>query len=631
MDFLTEDLLQAIGRTLVHSLWQGLILALLTGLVIWLTRKSSALVRYNLLGFLSIAFLLTVCTTFYTEFQHTTNETRVVMSAVHRQTLTASEMPLERRNSALKNTTAPQDVFVYAVRFVDQYANWIVVIWFLIFSLKFVRILRGMQQIHVLRNCRTHEVPEFWQQRLKVLQQQLKISTRVRLLQSPAVDVPSASGFLKPLILVPIGLLNNLPQDQVEAILLHELAHIRRNDYLVNLTQSFAEILFFFNPAVWWLSALIRSERENCCDDLAIGVTQSKQQFVHALVSFQEYKASGQQLAMQFGGQKHSLADRARRVLFNSNKTLNAFEKGFVASCIVLGVALSFAFANRQQTPVSRTMAKQFQSSALPPDSLLPILDISRIPEGLSVKMTNLVMGQEETTFLFKHAGTVYQVSEDLQVLKVDGKLIPVRDVEKYEPVLISLIDAYADSAEEAAEIERASAEIERESAEIERESAEIEAESAQIEAESREIERESRRIEQESRRIEQESRRIEAETEKIEAESRRIEAESRLIEVRSRQFSVIQQQPEAAVCAKPEPAEPAVTVNISDNKLTTNIINDLHKYGFKGKRGEEVNSFTLSYNKLIVNGVRQSDELHEKLKKRIKPNVKISFQQETK
>jgi beta-lactamase regulating signal transducer with metallopeptidase domain len=84
-------------------------------------------------------------------------------------------------------------------------------------------------------------------------------------------------------------MLTTLPASEIEAILLHELAHIRRRDYLVNLLQSFSDIIFFFNPAVLWLSSLIRDERENCCDDIAIGEVKNKKQFIHALLSFQEY------------------------------------------------------------------------------------------------------------------------------------------------------------------------------------------------------------------------------------------------------------------------------------------------------------------------------------------------------
>ena len=109
------------------------------------------------------------------------------------------------------------------------------------------------------------------------------------LLESAIVKVPVVIGLLKPVILLPLGLLSNLPPDQVEAVLLHELAHIRRKDYLVNLLQSFAEVVFFFNPALLWISSLMREERENCCDDVAISHIKNKKQFIHALVAFQEY------------------------------------------------------------------------------------------------------------------------------------------------------------------------------------------------------------------------------------------------------------------------------------------------------------------------------------------------------
>ena len=98
----------------------------------------------------------------------------------------------------------------------------------------------------------------------------MRISRPVRLLESAIAEVPVVIGYLKPVILIPAGLLANLPVDQVEAILLHELAHIRRADYLVNLLQTMVESLLFYHPAVWWISHVIRTEREHCCDDFVL-------------------------------------------------------------------------------------------------------------------------------------------------------------------------------------------------------------------------------------------------------------------------------------------------------------------------------------------------------------------------
>jgi hypothetical protein len=123
----------------------------------------------------------------------------------------------------------------------------------------------------------------------------------------------------------------------VEAVLLHELAHIRRRDFVVNLFQHFAETIFFFNPALLWISARIREEREHCCDDMAITVMQSKTGYVRAIVSFMEFNNDARsKYALAFPGKKHQLLDRVKRIVHNSNKTLNMAEKSFLLLCLSL-------------------------------------------------------------------------------------------------------------------------------------------------------------------------------------------------------------------------------------------------------------------------------------------------------
>jgi bla regulator protein blaR1 len=105
---------------------------------------------------------------------------------------------------------------------------------------------------------------------------------------------------------MPLSVLTNFSPAQVEAILRHELAHIRRNDYIVNMLQSIAEIIFFFNPSVWWISSLIRDEREHCCDDLAVNGNMNKRVFVEALLSFQEYQLA-HSYAQGFAGPRYKM------------------------------------------------------------------------------------------------------------------------------------------------------------------------------------------------------------------------------------------------------------------------------------------------------------------------------------
>jgi beta-lactamase regulating signal transducer with metallopeptidase domain len=141
------------------------------------------------------------------------------------------------------------------------------------------------------------------------LARRLSLSRPVRLLESAAVEVPVAIGVLRPAILLPLSGLTGLSAPQIEALLAHELAHVRRNDYAFNLLQSVAETLFFYHPAVWWVSGRIRAERENSCDDLAVSVTGDARLYACALVDLEERRGGRRALAVAADG-----GDLLRRV-----------------------------------------------------------------------------------------------------------------------------------------------------------------------------------------------------------------------------------------------------------------------------------------------------------------------------
>src|SRR6185295_2411884 len=126
------------------------------------------------------------------------------------------------------------------------------------------------------------------------------------------VQAPTVVGWLRPVVLVPVGALAGLPADQVEALLLHELAHIRRHDYLVNILQNVAESLLFYHPAVWWISGHIRAERELCCDDMAVFVCGDSLSYARALAQLESFRPAQVSALAANGG---SLADRIARLL----------------------------------------------------------------------------------------------------------------------------------------------------------------------------------------------------------------------------------------------------------------------------------------------------------------------------
>lgn len=178
----------------------------------------------------------------------------------------------------------------------------------------------------------------------------MDIRQKVKIFESLLVKVPLVIGHLKPVILMPVGLLSSLPYDQVEAIFAHELAHIRRKDYLVNLIKSLLEVVFFYHPIFWWISSSIETERENCCDDLTIQMCGSEIPLRNALLSIQQFEIKPVILATAISNSKYKLLNRIMRM-----KTTNQFKHGINGSLagflIILGgmivLATSSAFSPR--------------------------------------------------------------------------------------------------------------------------------------------------------------------------------------------------------------------------------------------------------------------------------------------
>ncbi|HEY1215917.1 MAG TPA: M56 family metallopeptidase, partial [Bryobacteraceae bacterium] len=153
-------------------------------------------------------------------------------------------------------------------------------------------------------------------------------------------------------------MLANLPADQVESILLHELAHIHRRDYLFNLVQNIVDTLFFFNPALIWISSLIRTERENCCDDIAIRESRSRRQLIEALVSFHEYRQRAGEFAVAFSGQRENqVVKRVKRIVYKTNHSLNAGERAVLMGVLLVLCAAFVTIRNSGKPEAVKTTA----------------------------------------------------------------------------------------------------------------------------------------------------------------------------------------------------------------------------------------------------------------------------------
>jgi len=337
INLLPENWLHALGATLFHSLWLGVILALLAGLVMFTTRKASAAMRYNLLTICLALFVVAIFFTFYKELQKPIGSIagQVVIN-----------LPGGAADQAVI-ANVQYDMYSGLNKILslwNAYAYQIVLIWFLIICGKSIQLVVGLNGVYHLRKHKTYAAGKQWDEKLAMLAEKLGLSQSVKIMQSGIAQAPMVVGHFKPLILIPLGLLNGLSNAEVEAILSHELAHIKRKDYLVNLLQSFIEIVFFFNPAVLWVSQLIKTEREHCCDDLAIACVSDRKNYVQALIFCQEFKQRAPAYAMAITGKKGSLLHRASRMLFNTNSTLNKMEKTILTIALVSVVVCSAAF-----------------------------------------------------------------------------------------------------------------------------------------------------------------------------------------------------------------------------------------------------------------------------------------------
>ncbi|HTI60714.1 M56 family metallopeptidase [Mucilaginibacter sp.] len=343
-----DQLIGALCNTLIHSLWQGVLLAAMAGLIVIWTRKASSALRYNLLIATLSLFAVAIAVTFTWQYKKAENAgaATVIGSGVAPQIQLAAPVVY----AGLPAAKSAQDISL-ADRFnnyLNTHHDTIISIWFLIVCMRCLQLSFGLYGTYRLKRVNVATVKDDWMQRVMQLAAALGISQSITLLESGLAKVPMVIGNLKPVILVPIGLLAALSAEEVEAILIHELAHIKRRDYLVNVLQSLVEIVFFFNPAVLWVSELIKTERENCCDDLALAQNNNKVNYIRALVSCEEYQTSLPAYAMAFPGGRSTLLDRVKRLASNRNHSLNTFEKTMLAVClVVLGLGVS-AFTARE-------------------------------------------------------------------------------------------------------------------------------------------------------------------------------------------------------------------------------------------------------------------------------------------
>ncbi len=344
--FLSQLWVQRLGWTLVHFLWQGTAIAGLYAAVRGaLGRSLSAQGRY-ILACLALG----------------------TMTAVPPLTFLL-----------ISDASSVPDWWNVAAAGWQNILPIVVVVWLLGVIAFSIRMAAGWRFTVRLRTA-SHPAPQEWQQVVQRTAARVGASRPVRLLVSSLAEVPMVIGWLRPVILVPVGSLAGLPLEHMTALLAHELAHIRRHDYLASVLQNVAESLLFYHPAVWWVSQRIRTERELCCDDLAVSACGDVVTYARALAELESQRPP--RLSPVPAANGGSLVNRVRRLTDPSQAAAdNLPGPGVAWAMSLLWIAgIGVAMTHASQVNNDRIMFLRTAPQAILYDPFLPS------PEALSSK-----------------------------------------------------------------------------------------------------------------------------------------------------------------------------------------------------------------------------------------------------
>jgi beta-lactamase regulating signal transducer with metallopeptidase domain len=261
----------------------------------------------------------------------------------------------------------------------------------------------------------------------------INLKKKVVFAESALVKVPIVLGYIKPMILLPFGLVSGLPQDQIEAIIAHEIAHIKRYDILINMFQSIAEIIFFFNPFVWYISYKIRAERENACDDIAIDICGNSLIYAKALANAESFKKSNEPLfAIPLFKNHNQLVRRIRRML-NKDQNQNGFKEKFAAALIFIGILVAASVLKNVNTGSADAQMNK-AGIALPSSLFVGDKELTDIV----IDTTRASHGRRSFSYFQKEDGKLKKYKAkmkdgELTDLSIDGEKVPQEKLNSYK------------------------------------------------------------------------------------------------------------------------------------------------------------------------------------------------------
>lgn len=360
--WIAPDVLRALGLSLLHFLWQGATLAALAAVAMAFSRRASAryVVAVAILALMSAAPIITF------------NVLR------NRPSPAVADSPAQPSDNA-PTTAHPALGFVPGQSQRTPSHNqdailWLVQVWFIGVLLFSLRTVGGVVLLERIRRRDAIPADNSLAALGAAIQRRMGLNRIIRYCESLELEAPAVIGWFRPVVLLPISALTGFSQEQLQAVIAHELAHIKRFDGFVNLFQVFVESLLFYHPAVWWLNRRIRAERENCCDDAAIAVCGNPLEYARALTLMEERRAAP---ALAMAANSSPLAARIRRLLGAPSLNSGLRTLGLAAAILCLSAAV---LAGNAFFATARSAAAQTRlaSPASPASPAVVVVEASR-------------------------------------------------------------------------------------------------------------------------------------------------------------------------------------------------------------------------------------------------------------
>ena len=327
MEILINAIIKAAGWSIIHSLWQGAILYAVLLLIFVLNPKLTAKAKHNLSVMALCGICLWFIATFYNELSvrlYIANNPGIISihssaTAVVNDNIIKLPAPLLYR----AEQSMPFIVFIYSMGLIMQ----------------IVYLAFGYYRIRQIKTTGISDLDIDLNRQFNSLLNKIGIKRKISFKLSSIVSVPMVIGYFKPIILLPLSVLAQMNQEQLEAIIVHELSHIRRNDYLLNILKISIETILFFNPFVWLSARVIDTERENACDDLVLKITGSPLSYAQTLLQLEKIKSEQQVFALAATGKKYHLLNRIKRITTMKTSNSNLKQQLFGIFLIVVAVA----------------------------------------------------------------------------------------------------------------------------------------------------------------------------------------------------------------------------------------------------------------------------------------------------